>query len=140
MVVKYGNPQSVGDRGAVAVGALECHVEGLGQRCEVVAEDGGRVVQVRSLHRGAILLVLLNIPFVQHAFVALVWHLAVGDGYNAVGAYRVGRQGYLCRRQLGDGVEVIVRRHTLQHAVVVVHPHVAHIRGIGYRHTVTAVL
>ena len=97
--------------------------------------------EVAALHRGAVLLVFLYRPLVEHAFVALVGYLSARPVDFRPGAYGdVGRKAEVLGHESGDGVHIIVRRLALQHQVVVVHPHVAHLTLVADGDTVAAVL
>ena len=122
-----------------AVAALQVNSEG--HWCLYLVDDkGDAAVQLRPLRRSAVLLVVLEAPTVEHTLVALVGHLGVAPGDYRAGA-RCDIRRYVHRRRLEflHRVHIVVRRLALQHHVVVVHMHVAHLSQVAYRHAVAAV-
>ena len=93
-----------------------------------------------ALYRGAVLLVALDAPFVQHAVGALVGHLGAAPCHYGAWAHGDGR-GYLQRqrRERRHGVHQPGGRPAAQHTVVVVHVHVAHLGTVYDVHAVAAV-
>ena len=124
---------------ASAEGTAEPDVEG-GGRGDFVHHQGDAGLEVAALHRGAVLLGLLDGPLVEHAFRPLVGHevCAPCDG----GARADGDGGgyeHAVRHQGADGVDIVVRGEALEAAVVVVYAHIAHLSLVAYGHAVAAV-